>query len=251
MIMALETHFGRVQIFSGEPAFANTARSNGRARPSIKSWLLTVTASTNSRINRMIDLYLLACLTGVGATVLGWFGTCWKAGEKRRDLRRISPIAPSIARPAVSRRSSPARTSKTPSQLASKQMRNRRCGHANKSMPATLSAISNKKAPFVAAGWSLKAQTVQQGAFFRRLTNVHVLFARSGGWHPNCLRDLGFAVQAPAEPQTEVRQMFVIYVMDNETHDYLIFTRPKRPRLAVMYNNGSTWMVPGTESADE
>jgi hypothetical protein len=45
--------------------------------------------------------------------------------------------------------------------------------------------------------------------------------------------------------------MFVIYVMDNETHDYLIFTRPKRPRLAVMYNNESAWMVPGTESAND
>ena len=58
-------------------------------------------------------------------------------------------------------------------------------------------------------------------------------------------------MQAPAEPQTEIRQMFVIYVMDNETHDYLIFTRPKRPRLAVMYNNESAWMVPGTESAND
>jgi hypothetical protein len=30
----------------------------------------------------MLDLYLLACLAGVGAAVLGWFGTCWKPGEK-------------------------------------------------------------------------------------------------------------------------------------------------------------------------
>jgi hypothetical protein len=52
-------------------------------------------------------------------------------------------------------------------------------------------------------------------------------------------------------PRPNAPGQFVIYVMDNETHDYLIFTRPKRPRLAVMYNNESTWMVPGTERADE
>ena len=45
--------------------------------------------------------------------------------------------------------------------------------------------------------------------------------------------------------------MFVLYLMDNETHDYEIVTRSKRPRLAVMYNNESRWMVPGTVSADD
>jgi hypothetical protein len=46
-------------------------------------------------------------------------------------------------------------------------------------------------------------------------------------------------------------KMFVLYLMDNETRDFAIFTRPRLPRLAVMYSNESAWMVPGTVSADE
>jgi hypothetical protein len=45
--------------------------------------------------------------------------------------------------------------------------------------------------------------------------------------------------------------MFVLYVMDNETRDCEVVTRPKRPRLAVMYSNESLWIVPGTVSLDD
>lgn len=45
--------------------------------------------------------------------------------------------------------------------------------------------------------------------------------------------------------------MFVLYVMDNETRDYEVVTRSKRPRLAVMYSNESLWIVPGTVSLDD
>lgn len=45
--------------------------------------------------------------------------------------------------------------------------------------------------------------------------------------------------------------MFVLYMLDNETHEYATFTRSKRPRPAVMYNDESAWMVLGTVSADD
>jgi hypothetical protein len=69
--------------------------------------------------------------------------------------------------------------------------------------------------------------------------------------------------------EDETIAMFVLYLMDNETHDYEIITRYKLPRLAetglresfarirvslltgVMYKNESVWMVPGTVGADD
>ena len=45
--------------------------------------------------------------------------------------------------------------------------------------------------------------------------------------------------------------MFVLYPVDNETHDHEIITRYTLPRLAVMYKNESVWRVPGTVSADD
>jgi hypothetical protein len=45
--------------------------------------------------------------------------------------------------------------------------------------------------------------------------------------------------------------MFVLYLVDGESREYVTFKRSKRPRLAVMYNNESAWMVPGTVSAHD
>ena len=47
------------------------------------------------------------------------------------------------------------------------------------------------------------------------------------------------------------REMFLVYLMDNETHDYAIMRRYKRPRIAVMYKNESVWIVPGTVGFDD
>ena len=45
--------------------------------------------------------------------------------------------------------------------------------------------------------------------------------------------------------------MFVLYLIDNETRDYVVIRRPIRPRLSVMYVNESRWLVPGTVAADD
>jgi hypothetical protein len=45
--------------------------------------------------------------------------------------------------------------------------------------------------------------------------------------------------------------MFLLYLMDNETREYVVIRWSKRPRLSVMYANESRWIVPGTESLDD
>jgi hypothetical protein len=45
--------------------------------------------------------------------------------------------------------------------------------------------------------------------------------------------------------------MFVVYLLADDTREFEILTRSKRFRLAVMCNNESVWMVPGTVSADD
>ena len=45
--------------------------------------------------------------------------------------------------------------------------------------------------------------------------------------------------------------MFVSYLLAEDTREYEILKRSKPIRLAVMYNNESVWMVPGTVSADD
>lgn len=48
-------------------------------------------------------------------------------------------------------------------------------------------------------------------------------------------------------PETaEVGQMFVLYLLAEDTREYEILTRSKRIKLATMHNNESVWMVPGT-----
>ena len=43
--------------------------------------------------------------------------------------------------------------------------------------------------------------------------------------------------------------MFVLYLLDMETRQFVTFTRSKRPQVAASYNNASAWIVPGTVSA--
>lgn len=45
--------------------------------------------------------------------------------------------------------------------------------------------------------------------------------------------------------------MFMLYLMEKETREYVVIRQSKRPRLSVMYVNESRWIVPGTVSLDD
>jgi hypothetical protein len=45
--------------------------------------------------------------------------------------------------------------------------------------------------------------------------------------------------------------MFVLYLLAEDTREFTILTRPKRFRLATMYNNESVWIVPGTMNEND
>jgi hypothetical protein len=45
--------------------------------------------------------------------------------------------------------------------------------------------------------------------------------------------------------------MFMLYLLAEDTREFEILTRPKKVRLATMYNNEAAWIVPGTVSADD
>jgi hypothetical protein len=67
----------------------------------------------------------------------------------------------------------------------------------------------------------------------------------------DCLRHY-VARNHGAVPETaEVNQMFVLYLLADDTREFTILTRPKRFRLATMYNNESVWIVPGTMNEND
>jgi hypothetical protein len=45
--------------------------------------------------------------------------------------------------------------------------------------------------------------------------------------------------------------MFVLYLLAEDSRDFEIRARAKPIRLAIMYNNESVWMVPGTVGLDD
>jgi hypothetical protein len=67
----------------------------------------------------------------------------------------------------------------------------------------------------------------------------------------DCLRHhLGRKHSAVPEA-AEVNQMFMLYLLAEDTREFTILTRPKRFRLATMYNNESVWIVPGTMNEND
>ena len=61
------------------------------------------------------------------------------------------------------------------------------------------------------------------------------------------MRDVDCAVQEA----TEVKQMFVPYVLANDTREFEKRTRPRKIELATTCNKEPVWMVRGIVNLDE